>query len=54
MSVEYGAGTLIGAVRSARIAPVSFEMILHYTAQHTLGLPKAYENRQCGQPSSRS
>jgi alkylation response protein AidB-like acyl-CoA dehydrogenase len=42
MSVEYGVGTLIGAVRTARIAPVSREMILNYLAQHTLGLPKSY------------
>jgi alkylation response protein AidB-like acyl-CoA dehydrogenase len=42
MSVEYGVGTLIGAVRTARIAPVSREMILNFVAQHTLGLPKSY------------
>lgn len=42
MSVEYGVGTLIGAVRTARIAPVSREMILNYIAQHTLGLPRSY------------
>ncbi|WP_281689806.1 acyl-CoA dehydrogenase family protein [Pseudonocardia thermophila] len=42
MSVEYGVGPLIGAVRSARIAPVSREMILNYLSQHTLGLPKSY------------
>jgi len=42
MSVEYGVGTLIGAVRAARIAPVSREMILNYISQHTLGLPKSY------------
>ncbi|WP_433289214.1 acyl-CoA dehydrogenase family protein [Pseudonocardia sp. CA-142604] len=42
MSVEYGVGTLIGAVRAARIAPVSREMILNYIAQHSLGLPKSY------------
>jgi alkylation response protein AidB-like acyl-CoA dehydrogenase len=42
MSVEYGVGTLIGAVRSARIAPVSREMILNYISQHSLGLPKSY------------
>ena len=42
MSVEYGVGTLLGAVRSARIAPVSREMILNYISQHTLGLPKSY------------
>lgn len=42
MAVEYGVGTLIGAVRTARIAPVSREMILNFIAQHTLGLPKSY------------
>ncbi|MGI5125458.1 acyl-CoA dehydrogenase family protein [Pseudonocardia sp. CA-107938] len=42
MSVEYGVGTLIGAVRTARIAPVSREMILNFVAQHSLGLPKSY------------
>jgi alkylation response protein AidB-like acyl-CoA dehydrogenase len=42
MSVEYGVGNLIGAVRTARIAPVSREMILNFVAQHTLGLPKSY------------
>ena len=42
MSVEYGVGTLLGAVRTARIAPVSREMILNYIAQHTLGLPRSY------------
>jgi alkylation response protein AidB-like acyl-CoA dehydrogenase len=42
MSVEYGVGTLLGAVRAARIAPVSREMILNYISQHTLGLPKSY------------
>jgi hypothetical protein len=29
-------------VRTARIAPVSREMILNYVAQHTLGLPRSY------------
>ena len=42
MAVEYGVGTLIGAVRTARIAPVSREMILNYIAQHSLGLPRSY------------
>ncbi len=42
MAVEYGVGTLIGAVRTARIAPVSREMILNFVAQHTLGLPRSY------------
>ena len=42
MSAEYGIGTLIGAVRTTRIAPVSAEMILNFVAQHTLGLPRSY------------
>jgi alkylation response protein AidB-like acyl-CoA dehydrogenase len=42
MSTEYGVGTLWGAVRAARIAPVSREMILNYVAQHTLGLGRSY------------
>jgi alkylation response protein AidB-like acyl-CoA dehydrogenase len=42
MAVEYGVGTLLGAVRTARIAPVSREMILNYVAQHTLDLPRSY------------
>jgi hypothetical protein len=42
MSVEYGVGPLVAAVRTARIAPVSREMILNFVAQHTLGLPKSY------------
>lgn len=42
MTTEYGLATLWGAVRAARIAPVSREMILNYVAQHTLGLPKSY------------
>lgn len=42
MSTEYGLGPLLGAVRAARIAPVSREMILNFVAQHTLGLPRSY------------
>jgi alkylation response protein AidB-like acyl-CoA dehydrogenase len=42
MSAEYGVGTLVAAVRTARIAPVSREMILNFVAQHTLGLPRSY------------
>lgn len=42
MSAEYGIGTMLGAVRTGRIAPVSKEMILNFVAQHTLGLPKSY------------
>lgn len=42
MASEYGLGTLLGAVRVGRIAPVSREMILNFVAQHSLGLPKSY------------
>jgi alkylation response protein AidB-like acyl-CoA dehydrogenase len=42
MATEYGLATLWGAVRAARIAPVSREMILNFVAQHSLGLPKSY------------
>ncbi|WHT17107.1 acyl-CoA dehydrogenase [Crossiella sp. CA-258035] len=42
MSTEYGVGTLYGAARVGRIAPVSREMILNFVAQHTLDLGKSY------------
>lgn len=42
MSTEYGIGTMLGAVRTARIAPVSREMILNFVSQHTLGLGRSY------------
>ncbi|PRX98595.1 acyl-CoA dehydrogenase family protein [Allonocardiopsis opalescens] len=42
LTTEYGLGTLVGAVRLSRIAPVSREMILNYVAQHSLGLPRSY------------
>jgi alkylation response protein AidB-like acyl-CoA dehydrogenase len=42
MASEYGLGSLLGAVRTARIAPVSREMVLNFVAQHSLGLPKSY------------
>ena len=42
MSAEYGIGTMIGAVRTTRIAPVSREMILNFIAERMLGLPKSY------------
>lgn len=42
LATEYGLGTLVGAVRLGRIAPVSREMVLNYVAQHTLGLPRSY------------
>lgn len=42
LTTEYGLGMLAGAVRLARIAPVSREMVLNYVSQHSLGLPKSY------------
>jgi len=42
MASDYGLGTLLGAVRVGRIAPVSREMVLNFVAQHSLGLPKSY------------
>lgn len=42
MASEYGLGTLLGAARVGRIAPVSREMVLNFVAQHSLGLPKSY------------
>ena len=42
MSVEYGLGTMWGAVRAIRIAPVSREMVLNFIAQHTLNLGRSY------------
>jgi alkylation response protein AidB-like acyl-CoA dehydrogenase len=42
LTTEYGLGMLAAAVRLARIAPVSREMVLNYVAQHSLGLPKSY------------
>lgn len=42
LASEYGLGTLIGAARVGRIAPVSREMVLNFVAQHSLGLPKSY------------
>ncbi|PXY23554.1 acyl-CoA dehydrogenase [Prauserella sp. PE36] len=42
LATEYGLGTLLGAVRVGRIAPVSREMVLNFVAQHSLGLPKSY------------
>jgi alkylation response protein AidB-like acyl-CoA dehydrogenase len=42
LASEYGLGSLLGAARAGRIAPVSREMILNYVAQHTLKLPKSY------------
>lgn len=42
LASEYGLGSLLGASRVMRIAPVSREMILNYVAGHTLGLPRSY------------
>jgi len=42
MASEYGLVPLWGAVRIARIAPISREMILNFVASHTLGLPRSY------------
>ncbi|MGH3812047.1 MAG: acyl-CoA dehydrogenase family protein [Pseudonocardiaceae bacterium] len=42
MSVDYGLGTMWGAVRAVRIAPVSREMVLNFVAQHTLNLGRSY------------
>ncbi len=42
MTTEYGVATLLGAARSARIAPVSREMILNFVAQHVLDQERSY------------
>ncbi|HET6503725.1 MAG TPA: acyl-CoA dehydrogenase family protein [Amycolatopsis sp.] len=42
LATEYGLGSLVAAVRSLRVAPVSREMVLNFVAQHSLGLPKSY------------
>jgi len=42
LASEYGLGSLLGASRVMRIAPVSREMILNYVSAHTLGLPRSY------------
>jgi alkylation response protein AidB-like acyl-CoA dehydrogenase len=42
MTTEGGVATLLGAVRAARIAPVSREMILNFIAQHLLDQEKSY------------
>jgi alkylation response protein AidB-like acyl-CoA dehydrogenase len=41
-ALEYGLSDLWWAVRVARTAPVSREMVLNYVAEHSLGLPKSY------------
>jgi alkylation response protein AidB-like acyl-CoA dehydrogenase len=42
MTAEYGVASMLGGVRSTRIAPVTREMILNFVAQHVLGQPKSY------------
>jgi alkylation response protein AidB-like acyl-CoA dehydrogenase len=42
MATEYGLGNLLAVARTARIAPVSREMVLNFVAQFSLGLPKSY------------
>jgi alkylation response protein AidB-like acyl-CoA dehydrogenase len=41
-ALEYGLSDLWWAVRVARTAPVSREMVLNYVSEHSLGLPKSY------------
>ncbi|MGK5559338.1 acyl-CoA dehydrogenase family protein, partial [Actinomadura kijaniata] len=42
LTKEFGLAALLGAVRVARVAPVSREMILNYVSHRSLGLPKSY------------
>jgi alkylation response protein AidB-like acyl-CoA dehydrogenase len=42
LTKEYGVATLLALARTARIAPVSREMVLNFVAQNSLGLPKSY------------
>lgn len=42
MTERSGVGILYSMVRVAHLAPVSREMLLNFTAQHTLGLEKSY------------
>jgi alkylation response protein AidB-like acyl-CoA dehydrogenase len=42
MTTEYGVASMLGGVRSTRIAPVTREMILNFVAQHVLGQQKSY------------
>jgi alkylation response protein AidB-like acyl-CoA dehydrogenase len=39
---SFGLIPLLEAVRLAKSAPVSSEMILNFVAEHTLGLPRSY------------
>jgi alkylation response protein AidB-like acyl-CoA dehydrogenase len=42
IALEYGLADLWWGVRTAKIAPVSREMILNYVAEHSLRLPRSY------------
>ena len=42
VALEYGLADLWWGVRTAKIAPVSREMILNYVAEHSLRLPRSY------------
>jgi alkylation response protein AidB-like acyl-CoA dehydrogenase len=42
LALEYGLADLWWGVRTAKIAPVSREMILNYVAEHSLRLPRSY------------
>ena len=42
LTSEYGLARLVTAVRVARVAPVSREMVLNFVSHQTLGLPKSY------------
>ena len=42
VALEYGLTDLWWGVRTAKIAPVSREMILNYVAEHSLRLPRSY------------
>jgi len=42
LALEYGISDMWWLARLFRIAPVSAEMVLNHTAQHTLGLPRSY------------
>ncbi|MGI5339540.1 acyl-CoA dehydrogenase family protein [Streptomyces sp. CA-181903] len=42
LTKEFGLAALLTAVRVARVAPVSREMILNYVSHRSLGLPKSY------------
>src|SRR5690625_6533052 len=48
---EYGLVQMLAGSRLSRIAPVSREMVLHFVAQYTLGLPKRSEEHTSELPS---